>query len=593
MTSSPTLLYLHGIGKEDQGEPWRSALDSSLRAVGYPGLSEVRVVAPKYPNGLHGVDDDLPLPKVTVRALRGDEQARHRREFARRRAAMEVLLGTEHVGVTVPGAEHAIGLGAAVRAQAKNYVHTPRVRAWVLQRILDHLGEPERVVIVGHSLGSVIAADLLRRLPPHVHVVGMVTIGSPLPHSTFHVDRLPSLLEEPPANLAWWVNIWNLTDPIPLFRGVSAVIPWVLDQRIGTPNPKTAHDAVTYLANECVAMAIGRGLFGSMSRELVHVPAGSEGRPGTAETLALLGLRFAHLTLRELDGEVRARYAEGLRQVQAHTVHRVVEATDHPATRAIRMLTVDLTDPDSPTPEPVTPSDLMLSDVVVPLVAIATTNVLQPFDIEVSSTKRRRAMEHLAAEIGLESKVGRYVLDAVEEARDALDGPTNWFRWTAVGLGVAAMAVATGGLIFAAAPGLAGAAAITSALAAFGPGGMIGGLLTAGALVTAGGGSIAVGLAGVGTSAATVEAVVTTQLASAILRDKLNLPQESETWEGFTALERELARELARLAAVSDSDALSLKELRRKQTTVTRAIAYLIEHGLGASEMLELTTGDE
>ena len=155
-----------------------------------------------------------------------------------------------------------------------------------------------------------------------------------------------------------------------------------------------------------------------------------------------------------------------------------------------------------------------------------------------------------------------------------------------------AVTVATGGLIFAAAPGLAGAAAITSALAAFGPGGMIGGLLTAGALVTAGGGSIAVGLAGAGTSAATVEAIVTTQLATAILRKKQGLAQDPQTWTSLSDLEIEVMKELNRLKAVSDSSAPILKELQRKLDTIKRALAYLREHGLGPTP-LELTTGQE
>jgi hypothetical protein len=181
---------------------------------------------------------------------------------------------------------------------------------------------------------------------------------------------------------------------------------------------------------------------------------------------------------------------------------------------------------------------------------------------------------------------------AVEEARDALDGPTNWVRWITVGIGLAAVVAATGGLVLAAGPGLAGAAAVTSALAAFGPGGMIGGLLTAGALVTAGGGGIAVGLAGVGTSAETVEAVITTQLAAAILRRKQGLPQDPQTWLGFALLEIEIAKELTRLRAVSDSSAPSLKELQRKLDTVKRALGYLHKEDLGLQPLELIDTGN-
>ena len=166
-------------------------------------------------------------------------------------------------------------------------------------------------------------------------------------------------------------------------------------------------------------------------------------------------------------------------------------------------LAVDLSDPGSVAPEPRAPVDLGMEEAVVPLVVIATTNVLRPFEVDVSKAKQRSAMEQLTLEMEFGAKFGTSVFAAVDEARDVLKGPTNWLKWTALGLGAAAVVVATGGLALAAAPGVAGAAAITSALAAFGPGGMIGGLLTAGTLVTASGGGIAVGFAAPGTTAAT------------------------------------------------------------------------------------------
>ena len=203
------------------------------------------------------------------------------------------------------------------------------------------------------------------------------------------------------------------------------------------------------------------------------------------------------------------------------------------------------------------------------------------FRSDVPKATQEKCLERLAEEMGLGTAFGTDAVAGVESARKALADGVNRTRVIVVGLGIAALVAATGGLALAAAPGVAGAAAVTSALAAFGPGGMIGGLLTAGTLITAGGGSIAVGLAGVGTSAASVEAVVITQLAAALLRKKQGIEQDPQTWAGFTQLEMEIAKELARLEAVSDDDAKSLKELRRKLITVQRAIACLQSEGLG------------
>ena len=150
-------------------------------------------------------------------------------------------------------------------------------------------------------------------------------------------------------------------------------------------------------------------------------------------------------------------------------------------------------------------------------------------------------MEDLTIEMGLGRQLGSDVFTAAEAARRVLSaGGANWIKWAAIGVGAAAV-LATGGLALAAVPaGLAGAAAITSALAAFGPGGMIGGLLTGAALVSVGTGGIVVGLASPTTSAETVEAVASTQLAAAILRKSQGIEQDAATWSNLVEARHEM-----------------------------------------------------
>lgn len=134
--------------------------------------------------------------------------------------------------------------------------------------------------------------------------------------------------------------------------------------------------------------------------------------------------------------------------------------------------------------------------------------------------------------------------------------------------------------MLAAGAGLAGAAAITSALAAFGPGGMIGGLVTAGTLMTAGGGGIAYSLASLGTSAEAMEGIVQRQLTLVMLRDRRRLEQDPEVWRNFSEAETRVRREHERLDEFSDPKSTALKELKKKITTLERALTYLREKGL-------------
>ena len=587
MPNKPTLLFLHGVGTGDLDGKWRHALDEALTRVGYPGMSPVTVIAPKYAKGLKGVDDRERLPKVTVKQLRSDEAKAHEREVERRRAAMEARLGVDEPGNGWKVANILAPPVTKLVKQANNYTKEPEIRAWVLRRIINALPESGRVVIVGHSLGSVIAADVLRRLPPKLEVVGLVTIGSPLAHRAVQTEPFRKLLADPPPNVQWWVNFRSTADVVPTGRGVSTVIPWVLDRQVRAINPVDAHFATTYLSDSAVATAIGYGLFGSQSKELVAMPKGIDIPLDVAETLAHLALRYGHLILKELDEETKPRYADALRQSQSTTVERIRERNlqiGRPMPSAIEQLMVDLSDPTSAAPTPDLPVEQPVEDVLLPLLTIAETNIIQPFEIEVGKKERQKAMVRLTIEMGLGSHVGNDVFAAIEGARKALKGPTNWLKWAALGLGGAAAVAATGGLALSAAPGVVGAAGVTSALAAFGPGGMIGGLLTAGTLMGAGGGGIALGLTTPGTSAEAVEAVVSAHLAAALLRELQGLDQDPTTWTSLIEAEVKTARELSQLEALSDDSAPSLKELERKLAAFSRAIECLRKRGLGPAD---------
>lgn len=595
-----TLLYLHGVTSGDADDVWRSALDDSLQRLGHPSLSTIDVIAPLYIDELNGVDSEHRLPDITIPGLDDDTADRRRREFERRRTSIEILLGADepHDGLPASDLLATVAVKSRGLAQARRYANEPNVRAAVLHRVLSALPTSGRLMIVGHSLGSVVAADLLRRLDPEIEVAGMVTIGSPLAHQPFDLEGLRDSLREPPTNLAWWANLWTPLDPVAADRGASAAAPWVVDRRI-TPSPDRwraalkerdlfyLHKAAVYLADDCVATAIGRGLFGSQSKEIVQVVGPSEMALSPTEASVVIALRHAHLTLSHLDGDTKERFGEALRSVQAETFRQLVGQIDRDHRKippAVAELRVDLEDPLSPVRMPPAPVHLSTTELLVPLINIITTNTLSPFEIEVPERARTTALEQLTLDLEVGTWLARNVLGAIDEVREALDGPTNWFKWTALGVGAVALIGATGGMALAAAPGVAGAAAVTSALATFGPGGMVGGLLTAGTLITAGGGGIALGLAAPMASAASLEAVVATQLVAALARQKHGLRQESYTWDILTELERAVARELARVEPVSDKSASHVKELHHKRLAISRAIELLETKGLALQQ---------
>ena len=483
-----------------------------------------------------------------------------------------------------------VAAGAAFRLknfrEASNYMHDDAVRRGVLNRVIDQLPDSGSIVIIGHSLGSVIAADLLPRIPRHLKVAGMITIGSPLAQGNFDLGKLDTDLKEPPSNLAWWVNFWSHWDPVAALRGASTVVPWLLDVRVSTPmQPMAAHSAHEYLEDALVGKAIGYALFGSQSTDLAVIETGLDVQLDHDEKLTLAGLRLSHLIRDNLKGDTKERFGGALAETQFQVINdliakRKMERRSIPGGLSV-LQTNEVCDPDTlriPVVHLFPDRDQATEDLLV----LALQNSLSPYEVEVKESVRISAMRQLASEMALTPKQGEDAFDALEEASKALAGKTRFMKWGLLGAGALAV-VASGGILLPAATGLAGAAAVTSALASFGPGGMVGGLLTAGALISAGSGTIAVGMMTAGSTAEEFEGVIHIQLARLILRETWGMsrdePAES-VWHVWTESERDLIRLRSKLERFSDKNAPGLRDTDRKLAAVRKAIRYAEEKGL-------------
>ncbi|MEV8145520.1 hypothetical protein [Specibacter sp. NPDC078709] len=607
MSDKPVLLFLHGVGDGDPDGKWKAALEQSLTRSGYPSLDEATVIAPRYAHALEGFDAPEPLPARTFKALSRDAAKLNRRDFERRLAAVEHRIGRQDQEHRI---NEAVGNGAqpvhnatadAVVAmpffqQAANYLDSKQIRAQVLNRILAKVPESGRIIIVAHSLGSVVAADLLLRLPVDVEVSAMITIGSPLANGRFKLEGLRDSLVDPPVHLSWWVNFRNAWDPVAIRRGLSSSFPWLLDHRINTGpglDPVTPHTASVYLNHSTVAATIGYALFGSQSKEIALLERGVDIALNDAESKTLLGLRYCHLVKNELSGDTRRRYLAALRSVQAQAVSDLRahnKSINRPLPSQLGRLDFDYADETSLLPEPTfNRKGTSKEEAATLLTAVAATNVLAPFEITVSKDVEQAALEELASEMGLMRQFGSDVLEAGKRAQGILRDSQN-LQWVKVGAllaGTAALVVGTGGLALAAGPGLAGAAVVTSALASFGPGGMIGGLITAGALVGgggllagSGGGTMVTGLAGDETSVDQLEGFIALQLAAVILRQQHKIDTDPGVWQLLTEIEIRVSRQHERLDEISDKKAGSVATLAKKRTIVGRALSYLSDNGL-------------
>jgi pimeloyl-ACP methyl ester carboxylesterase len=91
--------------------------------------------------------------------------------------------------------------------QMRSYLHNETLKAEIDQRVKEGVASGCRV-LVGHSLGSVVAAEFLRRNPDH-SIALLLTLGSPL-GLRFVRSRFPTT----PLTVPSWVNIRDRRDPV-------------------------------------------------------------------------------------------------------------------------------------------------------------------------------------------------------------------------------------------------------------------------------------------------------------------------------------------------------------------------------------------
>ena len=273
-----TVVYLHGMG--GARPTWAHPL----------GLHDVATIAPHYA--------DLLEPSTTVYARRRtpampvEASTVDRERYVDRQRALADAI--ESVGEAVPRGTSwpsvfphparlpdRLPLPQVLRTplfgidQVGRYLDDEARRAAIIERVRAALTAARPpVVVLAHSLGSVVMADMLGDLPRDIEL--LVTLGSPLGHEA--VSSAVTAGPFPYGRVGGWVNVIHLLDPVPFGRGLSdrqpaaldtylpvlagspsrlAALPWLVN---GIARAATAHLDTTYLSSETVRAAVQIGL---------------------------------------------------------------------------------------------------------------------------------------------------------------------------------------------------------------------------------------------------------------------------------------------------------------------------------------------
>jgi hypothetical protein len=580
------LLFIHGVRNDDPAAQWRQALDGALQREGTASLEErgYRVLAPSYLQLLEA--ETVPKGESPPMTYQKGSQEDYERTAGLYWSAVADLERTGIRGRVSPSRLAGVTADALSEtviprlfADAAAYLKSADRRNAIHARVLSAIPDGADLVIIAHSLGSVVAADLLYLLPRECRLEMLVTIGSPLAlpalgqHLARRRDRFPYELLSGP-----WVNVVGRGDLLTGCRGLSPVIPEALDAFIDTGTGRSAHTAPRYLQDPTVARALewldrraaSRTSAAQPARHLPDLPL-SEGMLSL-----VIGAQHAlRLEQAQQPGERRTRFDQARSLVNQALARALAQAGENEP--VLQRLSDD--------------NAAFLKDRLDPqaaidaLLAAWTINPIKPYEIQVPARERRAALSALALDLSVPSAWADTVAEAEQNARDAHSEDARRWRRAALAVVGTAVILAAPWLVIAAAPeALAGTAAIVAGLSALGPGGMLGGVGIVGLLGGAGG-AIAAG-ALISGSPREVELTVIHLQARALARQKLGQDGSGHLeWTALVAMEDSVTDAHARLKLFSDDGAPAVQELARKLTSIRRALAWFASRDLAPAQL--------
>jgi hypothetical protein len=580
------VLCIHGIRTTSAAIPWQRESDAALRIEGLATTDRRgwKTLTPEYMD-LLDADPEPRVEEPVLTHMRADDEGEIRAAGAYWLACsrLERALG-DSTGLQpgpladVPAdqmAELAIDY-RPVLAQAKRYCASAGRRHAIQARLLDALdGLPHgtELVIVGYSLGSVVAADLLYHLPSAYRVRLLVTIGSPvhLKEVSAHLRRIKRSF---PFELgAPWLNLVGQWDRAAAGRGISHVFPEVLDIYVDT-GIRGAHNAERYLAQPALARAFVWADSSTELRPSGHLP--ELALDNDLLPLVILNQYALRLAQAQKAGAQRTRFEQArallLDEVAEQVRHHggALPITDHLGEDHAALLNGRLHD------NPIGLVDALLS--------VHTSNPVAPYEIAPPADAKKKALRSLAADLGVPTRWADVVTDVVEDARDAHDG----FPWEKAVLGAAALALLAVApyMVLAAAPAeLAGGAAIVGGLAALGgAGGMMGGLALVG-FIGGAGGVAAAGALTTGSAAVVAQRVVFLQARAGAGAGLGHRDPGTPEWFALIGMRSLLDNEHARHHLLDDRKSATMEELNDKLKAVDTAIQWLAANGLGPPQL--------
>jgi len=245
-------VFIHGRFA-DNGD-WVGAVNTGLDRAGWTPLPDnVEVVELAYSDVLHDVLASMPLREIEP----SEPSAHFHRQQRIVHESMHPFTKRPRSPFDFFPKEPVTRFLMNRMPEIQRYRANPEIRAAVRARCLEQLPKGD-LVVVAHSLGAVVAYDLLHYVPKDTHVELLLTIGSPMARRPWRETLTEFRGQFPTGVVTSWVNLVNKGDWVTGGDGIHLWYPQAVDTF--TSLGLGLHGETHYLASEPAGVAIGDAL---------------------------------------------------------------------------------------------------------------------------------------------------------------------------------------------------------------------------------------------------------------------------------------------------------------------------------------------
>jgi pimeloyl-ACP methyl ester carboxylesterase len=278
------IVCIHGIGQQFEGEEkllkeWIPALQDGVQRTGMQPPTKESIEMAFYgdlfrrknkrsisipPYDEYDITEEWEKEMIQLwwtEAARIDDSVRGPEERTRLRTPRVVQRALNALSHSAFFADITLKAFIADLKQVYAYLHDEHIRSNAQDRVA-RVVDSETQVVIGHSLGSIIAYEALAA-HPEWSVKTLVTLGSPLGIRNLIFDRLLPAPENDlgiwPEGVDRWVNVVDHGDIVALVKDLASRFgPRVQDHVVF--NGWRAHDVSRYLTAEQTGVAISQSL---------------------------------------------------------------------------------------------------------------------------------------------------------------------------------------------------------------------------------------------------------------------------------------------------------------------------------------------